>query len=103
MECVRVVDFVTRRQVSNNSHSKLARELDIPSFCVSAKNGDNVNAMFVRVAADLSGVELTKAEVDAVSVRWCMAMRPFPVVALMLRVARVVSFGGAVSLQWCTL
>jgi hypothetical protein len=35
------------------------------SFEVSAKSGFSVNQMFVKIAADLSGVQLSKNELDA--------------------------------------
>jgi len=38
------------------------------SYFVSAKSGDNVNAAFFRVAADLAGVTLTNPEIDVQTV-----------------------------------
>merc|ERR1711871_468127 len=52
------------RTVKPDKHNKFAEENDTASFYVSAKTGDNVHACFHRVAAELAGVQLTKAELE---------------------------------------
>ena len=55
------------RAVKPQRHKEFADSAGMASFFVSAKTGDNVSAMFYRLAADLSGVELTKPDLAAVS------------------------------------
>ena len=52
------------RAVAREKHNAFAEENDMYSYFVSAKTGDMVNSSFFRVAADLSGVVLTKPEID---------------------------------------
>ena len=53
-----------QRQVKNEKHNLYATDHKMTPFLVSAKSGEKVNSMFQRVAADLAGVTLTKAETD---------------------------------------
>lgn len=55
------------RAVKPQRHKEFADAGGMASFFVSAKTGDNVSAMFYRLAADLSGVELTKPDLAAAS------------------------------------
>lgn len=52
------------KTVKTSKHNKFAEENEFYSYVMSAKTGDNVAATFTRVAADLAGVVLTKAELD---------------------------------------
>lgn len=45
-------------------HKQFAEENDLKSFFVSAKTGDQVNATFRQLAADLAGVVLSKTDLD---------------------------------------
>jgi Ras-related protein Rab-28 len=53
------------RAVKPQKHKEFADAHGMASFFVSAKTGDNVNAMFFRLSADLAGVELTKPDMVA--------------------------------------
>ena len=57
-------DMSHMRAVAREKHNAFAEENDMYSYFVSAKTGDMVNSSFFRVAADLSGVVLTKPEID---------------------------------------
>lgn len=63
------------KTVKTSKHNKFAEENEFYSYVMSAKTGDNVAATFTRVAADLAGVVLTKAELDVqvkvVLHAWC--------------------------------
>jgi Ras-related protein Rab-28 len=52
------------RTVKPQRHKDFADASGMHSFFVSAKSGDNVAAMFYRIAADLAGVTLTKPELQ---------------------------------------
>eukprot|EP00667_Euglena_gracilis_P018352 EG_transcript_19476 len=52
------------RVVKSEKHSLFAVENGMSAFFVSAKSGDKVNPMFVKVAADLAGLQLTKTELE---------------------------------------
>eukprot|EP01029_Cantina_marsupialis_P014827 TRINITY_DN3246_c0_g1_i1.p1 TRINITY_DN3246_c0_g1~~TRINITY_DN3246_c0_g1_i1.p1 ORF type:complete len:248 (-),score=64.15 TRINITY_DN3246_c0_g1_i1:270-944(-) len=52
------------RTVKLDKHNQFADENDMFPFLVSAKTGDQVNAAFHRIAADLSGVVLTRPEIE---------------------------------------
>ena len=55
-------DLNHMRTVKPEKHSAFAEENDMYSYTMSAKTGDQVNACFYRIAADLAGVVLTKPE-----------------------------------------
>jgi Ras-related protein Rab-28 len=50
-----------------DKHNQFASENDMSSYYVSAKTGDQVSTCFHHIAADLAGVELTRAEVEVVT------------------------------------
>ncbi len=52
------------RAVKPEKHNQFADENDMYSYTMSAKTGDQVNACFYRIAADLAGVVLTKPEIE---------------------------------------
>lgn len=54
------------RQVKNEKHLAFATDQKLVPFLVSAKSGEKVNSMFQRIAADLAGVQLSKAELEIV-------------------------------------
>jgi len=58
------MDLNHLRVVKAEKHSLLAVENSMNAFFVSAKSGDKVNSLFVKVAADLAGVTLSKAELE---------------------------------------
>jgi len=53
------------RAVKSEKHNQFADENDMYSYHVSARTGDQVQSSFYRIAADLAGITLTKAEMDA--------------------------------------
>ncbi|KAL1526585.1 hypothetical protein AB1Y20_015291 [Prymnesium parvum] len=60
-------DLNHMRMVKVEKHNLFADENDMYSCFMSAKTGDNVDQCFFRVAADLSGVTLTKPEIEVAS------------------------------------
>jgi hypothetical protein len=56
------------RVVKPDKHNAFAEENDMFSFHLSAKTGDNVNSAFVRIAADLAGVVLSRPEIEVATV-----------------------------------
>lgn len=58
-------DLAHMRTVRPNKHNQFCEENDAISFFVSAKNGENVNTTFFKLAAMLAGVEVSKHEVEA--------------------------------------
>lgn len=56
-------------------HRQFAADNNLESFFVSAKTGDSVQAMFTRIAADLSHVKLTKSELEGATVRSALQAR----------------------------
>eukprot|EP00283_Hemiselmis_rufescens_P021012 CAMPEP_0173438846 /NCGR_PEP_ID=MMETSP1357-20121228/20632_1 /TAXON_ID=77926 /ORGANISM="Hemiselmis rufescens, Strain PCC563" /LENGTH=202 /DNA_ID=CAMNT_0014404167 /DNA_START=27 /DNA_END=632 /DNA_ORIENTATION=+ len=58
------VDMSHLRAVKSERHTQLVETHGMRSFFVSAKTGDNVSTTFYRVASELSGVTLTKPEVE---------------------------------------
>eukprot|EP00992_Anisonema_acinus_P010308 TRINITY_DN6481_c0_g1_i1.p1 TRINITY_DN6481_c0_g1~~TRINITY_DN6481_c0_g1_i1.p1 ORF type:complete len:234 (+),score=49.36 TRINITY_DN6481_c0_g1_i1:62-763(+) len=58
------MDLNHQRVVKAEKHSLFAVENGMSAFFISAKTGDKVNPMFVKVAADLAGVQLTKSELE---------------------------------------
>ena len=55
------------RGVKLEKHTQFADENDMASFFMSAKTGDSVAQCFYRVASELSGVVLTKPELEVAS------------------------------------
>jgi len=58
------MDLVHLRTVKADKHDQFAAENNMYRYLISAKTGDNINPMFYRIAADLAGVVITKAELD---------------------------------------
>eukprot|EP00759_Apiculatamorpha_spiralis_P016524 PhF_6_TR22694/c0_g1_i1/m.32315/K07915/RAB28; Ras-related protein Rab-28 len=58
------MDLNHLRVVKAEKHSLLAVENGMTPFLVSAKSGDKVTPLFMKVAADLAGVTLTKTELE---------------------------------------
>lgn len=52
------------RQVSPMVHERAAAKKKMGSFFISASSGEKVNALFTKIAAQLSGVEVTEQELD---------------------------------------
>eukprot|EP00744_Colponema_vietnamica_P007004 GILI01010118.1.p1 GENE.GILI01010118.1~~GILI01010118.1.p1 ORF type:complete len:231 (+),score=49.80 GILI01010118.1:83-775(+) len=57
-------DLSHLRAVKGEKHNMFAEENGMFSFFCSAKTGDQVNASFHRIAADLAGVMLSKPEIE---------------------------------------
>eukprot|EP00927_Polykrikos_kofoidii_P017410 TRINITY_DN17926_c0_g1_i1.p1 TRINITY_DN17926_c0_g1~~TRINITY_DN17926_c0_g1_i1.p1 ORF type:complete len:234 (-),score=62.52 TRINITY_DN17926_c0_g1_i1:23-724(-) len=57
-------DMAHQRAVKVEKHAQLADENDMYPYFVSAKTGENVAPTFFRIAADLAGVTVTKAEIE---------------------------------------
>jgi Ras-related protein Rab-28 len=53
------------RTVRPNKHAQFCDENETHSFFLSAKNGENVNTCFFRVAASLAGVAMSKPEIES--------------------------------------
>lgn len=68
MPCAALVgnkmDLNHLRVVKAEKHSLFAVENGMSPFFISAKTGDKVNQMFVKIAAELAGVQLTKSELE---------------------------------------
>mmetsp|Transcript_40090 Transcript_40090/g.78551 ORF Transcript_40090/g.78551 Transcript_40090/m.78551 type:complete len:222 (+) Transcript_40090:270-935(+) len=58
------VDMSHLRAVKSEKHTQLVEQHGMKSFFVSAKSGDNVSTTFYRVASELSGITLSKPEVE---------------------------------------
>ena len=58
------IDLVNR-QVKLDKHNAMATDKRMNSFFVSAKSGEKVSTMFLKTAAELAGVQLTKSELEA--------------------------------------
>ena len=54
------IDLNHMQAVKSEEHEKFAEDNKLYNFYVSAKTGDQVNAWFFKIAADLSGVKLSK-------------------------------------------
>ncbi|EPY31216.1 Rab family, other [Strigomonas culicis] len=53
------------RQVSDSLHDRIAQQYETRTgFIVSARSGEKVNAIFTKIAADLTGTELKKNDLD---------------------------------------
>jgi len=58
-------DIAHMRAVRPNKHMQFCDENEAQSFFVSAKNGDNINTCFFRVAAGLAGVPLSAPDIES--------------------------------------
>ena len=58
------MDLTHLRAVKAEKHAQFADEANLYSFLISARLGDLVTLMFRRIAADLAGVVLTRAELE---------------------------------------
>ena len=63
-------DMKQSSAVTMAKHKMFAEENDMYRYAMSAKTGDSVNTCFHRVAADLAGILLSKAEIE-VGAHWC--------------------------------
>ena len=52
-------------QVDVEQHNHYLKEHGIQGYIGSAKTGDQVNQLFYKIAADLAGVKVTKAQIDS--------------------------------------
>ena len=59
-------DLSHMRVVKPEAHTKLAASKSMEDFYVSAKTGDSVHEMFVKVAGDLAGVVISKPSIKEV-------------------------------------
>ena len=59
------VDLNHMQAVKQDLHSKFAASNQMQSYYVSAKTGDQVSTVFYQTAADLAGVQLPKAKMEA--------------------------------------
>lgn len=66
------------RQVKQDKHQAFATDAKMVPFLVSAKSGEKVNSMFQRIAADLAGVQLSKAELEVVDSKVTAAIVDHP-------------------------
>ncbi len=57
-------DLSHQRAVRVQKHTDFVSLNDFQSFFTCARNGDNVTAMFYRIAAKLAGVGVNKADID---------------------------------------
>ena len=61
------MDLSHMRMIRPDLHQRFATDNSLASFFVSARMNDMVSAMFRRVAAELAGVALTQADIEASS------------------------------------
>ena len=59
------IDLNHMQAVKTEEHEQFAEENRLYNFYVSAKTGDQINAWFYKIAADLSGVKLSKDMIEA--------------------------------------
>lgn len=59
-------DLSHMRVVKPEAHTKLSASKSMEDFFVSAKTGDSVHEMFVKVAGDLAGVVISKPSIKEV-------------------------------------
>ncbi len=59
------VDLLHLRTVKDDKHNQFANENNLYRYLVSAKQADGVHPTFMRIAADLAGIVLTKSELEA--------------------------------------
>jgi Ras-related protein Rab-28 len=70
--CERVaaaVDMLHMKAVKLAQHSEFAKAKNIHQYLVSARTGDQVDAMLLRVSATIMQVTLTKADIEVTTVR----------------------------------
>lgn len=72
------MDLPHLRQVKPEKHASFALDHQLTQFLVSAKTGDRVNGMFTKIAAELAGVQMSKAEVDIVEAKVTAAIVNHP-------------------------
>ena len=58
------IDLNHMQAVKPEQHTEFAEANGMYNFYVSAKTGDQVNACFYKIAADLSGVKLEKSDIE---------------------------------------
>ncbi len=58
------IDLNHMQAVKPEEHTKFAEDNGLYNFYVSAKTGDQVTACFYKIAADLSGVKVTKNDIE---------------------------------------
>ncbi|KAG9479708.1 ras-related protein Rab-28 isoform X2 [Eleutherodactylus coqui] len=58
------IDLEHMRTVKADKHQRFCQENGLGSFFVSAKSGDSVFLCFQRVAAEILGIKLNKAEIE---------------------------------------
>lgn len=58
-------DLVHMRATKVDQHNHFAEINGMSSYYVSAKSGENVNAMFYKIAADLANISVSKTEIEA--------------------------------------
>lgn len=58
------IDLKHMTAVARDKHMQFAEENELKSFFCSAKTGDNVDKIFLQLAAELAGVVLQDAELD---------------------------------------
>ncbi|KAG8591432.1 hypothetical protein GDO81_000180, partial [Engystomops pustulosus] len=58
------IDLEHMRTVKADKHQRFCQENGLGSFFVSAKTGDSVFLCFQRVAAEILGIKLNKAEIE---------------------------------------
>ena len=58
------IDLNHMQAVKSEEHEHFVEENNLYSFYVSAKTGDQVNAWFYKIAADLSGVKISKNVIE---------------------------------------
>lgn len=61
------MDLEHMRAVKSDKHTKVVQENGFSSHFVSAKSGDSVNLCFMKIAADVLNIKLTKAEMEQTS------------------------------------
>ena len=52
-------------EVDLDSHKNFAKDEHMDAYIGSAKTGDQINQMFYKIAADLAGVKVTRAQIEA--------------------------------------
>eukprot|EP01137_Pigoraptor_chileana_P020413 Opistho-2@82760 len=58
------VDQIHLRTVKGEKHKEFATEHELTGFTVSSRSGDQVEASFVRIAADLAGITISKPDLE---------------------------------------
>jgi len=56
------IDLEHLRTVKSERHHRLAQEWNLLTYAVAAKSGEGVNLCFQKIAAELTGVRLSKAD-----------------------------------------